>query len=95
MLKDIKNLYNQTVRLLFLGEKQTFKKCQCLTRFLLVRKNYNGNKVKPLKIILPKISAYVKSYDGLTKWMQFLIEDDDYLEKYNTIWDKFSADIKK
>ena len=95
MLKDIKNPYNQTVKLLFWGEKQIFKKCQCLTRFLLVRKNYNGNKVKPLKIILPKISAYVKSYDGLTKWMQFLIEDDDYLEKYNTIWDKFSADIKK
>ena len=24
----------------------------------------------------------------------FLIEDDDSLEKYNTIWDKVSADIK-
>ena len=24
----------------------------------------------------------------------FLIEDDDLLEKYNTIWDKISADIK-
>ena len=24
-----------------------------------------------------------------------LIEDDDLLEKYNTIWDKVSADIKK
>ena len=27
--------------------------------------------------------------------MYFLIEDEDLLEKYNTIWDKFSADIKK
>ena len=27
--------------------------------------------------------------------MYFLIEDDDLLEKYNTIWDKVSADIKK
>ena len=27
--------------------------------------------------------------------MYFLIEDDDLLEIYNTIWDKFSADIKK
>ena len=26
--------------------------------------------------------------------MYFLIEDDDLLEKYNTIWDKVSADIK-
>ena len=27
--------------------------------------------------------------------MYFLIEDDDLFEKYNTIWDKVSADIKK
>ena len=26
--------------------------------------------------------------------MYFLIEDDDLLEKYNTIWDKASANIK-
>ena len=30
-----------------------------------------------------------------TKWMYFLIEDDDLLEKCNTNWDKTSADIKK
>ena len=40
-------------------------------------------------------SAYVKRYDGQTTWMYFLIEDDDLLEKYNTVWDKVSADIKK
>ena len=45
--------------------------------------------------MLPKTSAYVKSYDGLTKWMGFMIEDEDLLEKSNTIWDKVSADIKK
>ena len=56
---------------------------------------YNGNKVKPLYIMLPKTSAYVKSYDGQTKWMYFLIEDYELLEKYNTIWDKVSTDIKK
>ena len=27
--------------------------------------------------------------------MYFLIGDDDLLEKYNNIWDKVSADIKK
>ena len=55
---------------------------------------YNDNKVKPLHIMLPKTSACdVKSYDGQTKWMYFLIEGDELLEKYNTIWDKFSADI--
>ena len=27
--------------------------------------------------------------------MHFLIENDELLEKYNTIWDKVSADIRK
>ena len=35
--------------------------------------------------MLPKSSAYVKSYDEQTKWMYFLSEDDDLLEKHNTI----------
>ena len=43
----------------------------------------------------PKTSPSVQSYDGQTKWMYFLIEDDDLLEKYNTVWDIVSADIKK
>ena len=37
----------------------------------------------------------VKIYDEQTKWIYFLIEDDDLLENYNTIWDQVSADIKK
>ena len=53
------------------------------------------HKVKPLHLMLPKTSVYVKSYEGQTKWMYFAIEDDDLLEKYNTIWDKVSADIKQ
>ena len=38
---------------------------------------------------------YVKSYVGQTKWMNFLIEDDKLLTRYNTILDKVSAGIKK
>ena len=56
---------------------------------------YNDHKVKLLYIMLLKTSAYVIAYDGQTKWMYFLIEDDDLLEKYNTLWDKVSANIKK
>ena len=41
---------------------------------------YKDHKVKPLYIMLPKTSAYVKSYDGQTKWMYFLIEDDELLK---------------
>ena len=54
----------------------------------------NDNEVKQLHVMLPKTSAYVKSYDKQTKWMYFLIEDDDLLEKYITIWDKVSPDVK-
>ena len=36
---------------------------------------YNDAKVQPLNI---KTSAYIKRYDGQTKWMYFLIEDDDF-----------------
>ena len=45
--------------------------------------------------MLPKTSAYVKSYDVQTKQIDFLIEDDDLLEKNNAIWDKVSADIER
>ena len=56
---------------------------------------YDDYRIKSLYIMLPKTSAYVKSYEGQTNWMYFFIEDDDLLEKYNTIWDKFSAGIIK
>ena len=56
---------------------------------------YNGNKVKPLNIMLPQTGAYVKHYDGQTKWKYFWIENDDLLEKHNTVWHKVSADIKR
>ena len=52
-------------------------------------------KLSHKNMILPKKTTYVKSYDGQTKWIYFLVEDDDLLEKYNTIWDKVSANIKK
>ena len=45
--------------------------------------------------MLPKTSAFVKSHDKKTKWIYFLIEDDDLSEKYSTIWDKVSSDTKK
>ena len=56
---------------IFLGER----KCKYFIGYF-----YNYNKVKPLHIMLPKISAYVESCDGQTKWMYFLIEDHDLLE---------------
>ena len=45
--------------------------------------------------MLPKTSAYAKSYHGQTKWMYFSIEDDNVPGKYNTMWNKIIADIRK
>ena len=52
-------------------------------------------KIKPLHIMLPKTSAYVKIYYGETEWVKFLINDDDLLEKCSGIWNKISNSIKK
>ena len=79
------------------------KKVLACNKISFCKKNYkyfigylhNDHKVNPLHIMLPKTSAFVKNYDGQTKLTYFMIEDDDLLEKYNTIWDKVSADIKK
>ena len=60
-------------------------------------KNYSCMMIIKLShyINLPETSVYIKSYDGETKWMHFLIEDDDLLKKCNTIWDKVSSNVKK
>ena len=65
-----------------------------ITKYFIVYL-YNDHRVKPLHKILPKTSSYVKSYDGQTKWLIFLIEDVNVIEKYYTIWDKASANITK
>ena len=40
-------------------------------------------KIKPLHIMFPEMSVYLKKFDGQTKSMYFLIEDEDLLGKYN------------
>ena len=45
--------------------------------------------------MLPKASTYVTGCDRQTKWMYFLIKDVSLSEKYNTICDKVSTDIKR
>ena len=42
---------------------------------------HNDHKIKAFHIILSRASAYGNRYDEQTKWMYFLIEDDDLLEK--------------
>ena len=43
--------------------------------------------VKPLCIILPQMSGYIKYFENSGKNMSFLIKDDEVWEKYKKIWD--------
>ena len=55
---------------------------------------YRDAKIRPLCIFLPKMSAYRRDFDE-TKYMSFLIKDDELLEKYNEIWEKVKNSIKE
>ena len=46
-----------------------------------------GEIVKPLCIILPQMSGYIKYFENGGKNMSFLIKDDEVWEKYEQIWD--------
>ena len=46
-----------------------------------------GRIVKPLCIILPQMSGYIKYFENGGKNMSFLIKDDEVWEKYEQIWD--------
>ena len=39
------------------------------------------------------MTAYRKDFEG-TKFMSFLIKDDELLEKYNDIWKKIKDSLK-
>ena len=44
--------------------------------------------VKPLYIISPQMSGYMKYFENGGKNISFLIKDDNLLDKYNEIWNK-------
>ena len=54
----------------------------------------DAKRIRPLCILLPKISAYRRNFDK-TKCVSFLTKDEKLLEKYNEIWKKVSSITKK
>ena len=44
--------------------------------------------IKPLCIILPQMSGYIKYFENGGKNMSFMVKDDHVLDKYNKVWDK-------
>ena len=49
--------------------------------------------VKPLCIILPQTTGYIKYFENGGKNMSFVIKDDDMLDIYNEIWDKIKETL--
>ena len=99
----LKKINLTAIRLLLFLKDVDIVKALVSNKISFVEKNYkyffvylhNDSRVKLLHKMLPKTSTYVQSYNRQTKWMYSLIKDDELLEKYNTIWNKVSADIKK
>ena len=50
--------------------------------------------VKPLYIILPQMSGYIKCFENGGKNMSFVVKDNDVLDKYNEIWNKVKENLK-
>ena len=53
---------------------------------------YDDYKIKPLQRMLPKTDAYVKSYDGQTKWLDFWLKMMTYWK--NIILFGIKSDIR-
>ena len=54
----------------------------------------DDKKIIPLCILLPKTSVYRKNFDE-TKYISFLLKDDELLEKHNKIWKKLKIVSKR
>ena len=52
-----------------------------------------GEIVKPLCIILPQMSGYIKYFENGWKNMSSMVKNDSVLEKYNKIWDKIKEKL--
>ena len=49
---------------------------------------HDDDVIKPLCIVLPQMSEYVKYFDNGRKNISFLIEDERVYLKYNKVWNK-------
>ena len=49
--------------------------------------------VKPLCIVLPQMSGYIKYFENGGKNIFFVIKNDNVLDKYNEIWDNIKGEL--
>ena len=53
--------------------------------------SHDDGVIKPLCIVLPQMSGYIKYFENGAKNMSFKIEDEDVYLKYNEIWNKVKS----
>ena len=51
-------------------------------------------KMKPLCIILPQMSRYIKYFENGGKNMSLMIKDDRVFDKYNEFWNKIKKILR-
>ena len=51
--------------------------------------------IRPVCIVLPQTSEYIKYFDNGGKSMSFKIEDDNVLVKYNEVWNSIEKKAKR
>ena len=56
---------------------------------------YNDKTISPLQLFLPKMTGYLNIFKDGTRKMSFLIDNNEFLERYTTTWDKISDLINK
>ena len=56
---------------------------------------YNDNVIRPLRILLPKMIAYIKYFVDDKKTMSFVVDDVELLIKYTEIWNEIRDLINK
>ena len=64
------------------------------TTYKYFRGYLNNDAIKPLCVILPQMSGYIKYFDDGGKNMSFVTDDKQVYEKYNEIWNVVKGLLK-
>ena len=56
---------------------------------------YNDNTISPLQLFLPKMTGYLNISEDDIRKMSFLTDNNEFLERYTTIWEKISNLVNK
>ena len=56
---------------------------------------YNDNTINPLQLFLPKMTDYLNIFKDGARKMSFFTDNNEFLERYMTIWEKISDLVNK